>query len=69
MQGKDGFMGPPLVKRLTVRSGMHPDSGAPAHLAILHVGPSMPAPGKGGGMQHSSSVMLPITPHYCAILS
>ena len=39
-------MGQPLVKRLTVRSGLHPDSAAPAHLAILHVGPSVPVPAK-----------------------
>ena len=62
VQGKDGVMGQPLVKRLTVRSGLHPDSGAPAHLAILHVSPSVPAPAKpdnaggssrGGNQAHS----------------
>ena len=42
-------MGEPLVRRLTVRSGLHPDSGATAHLAILHVAPSVPAPGEAQG--------------------
>ena len=39
-------MGQPLVKRLTIRSGLHPDSGASAYLAILHVSPSVPAPAR-----------------------
>ena len=52
-QGKDGVMGQPLVKRLTVRSGLHPDSGAPAHLAILHVSPTVPAPAKADDVRSS----------------
>ena len=39
-------MGKPLVRRLTVRSGVHPDSGAPAHQAILHVSPDVAPPGR-----------------------
>ncbi len=54
VQGKDGVMGQPLVKRLTVRSGLHPDSGAPAHLAILHVSPSVPAPAKADDARSSA---------------
>lgn len=46
MQGRDGVMGEPLVRRLTVRSGLHPESGAPAHLAILGVSASVPPPRK-----------------------
>ena len=49
LQDKDGFMGEPLVRRVTVRSGLHPDSGAPAHLAILHVAPSVSAPSEAQG--------------------
>ncbi len=57
-------MGQPLVKRLTVRSGLHPESGAPAHLAILHVSPTVPAPAKTDDARSSATGTYQAVQHY-----